>query len=64
MVRDARGRSIAVFVGTLLLERAGGRPAHPELVVPLNDAIKAMVAAEGVFLVDLSRHWGASPTPS
>ena len=53
MVRDARARSIAVFVGTLLPERAGGTPQHPELVVPLNDAIKTMVAAEGVFLVDL-----------
>src|SRR6185295_3655384 len=37
MVRSARARSMPVFVGTLLPERANGTPAraaHPELVVP------------------------------
>jgi len=61
MVRSARARSMPVFVGTLLPERANGTPAraaHPELVVPTNDAIRSMVAAEGVVLVDLYAAFG------
>src|SRR5439155_5210098 len=61
MIREARGRSIQVLVGTLLPERAGGTPPRaqfPELVVPMNDAIKAMVASEGAMLVDLYAAFG------
>jgi len=67
MVRDGRARGIPVFVGTLLPERANGDPpraAHPELVVPLNNAIKAMVASEGVFLVDLYAAFGGVADPA
>ena len=67
MVRIARGRSLPVFVGTLLPERADGTPTrafHPELVVPLNDAIRAMATTEGAILVDLYQAFGGVPDPA
>jgi lysophospholipase L1-like esterase len=66
MIRAARARSMTVFVGTLLPERADGTPArasHPELVVPTNAAIRSLVAAEGVTLVDLYAAFGGVPDP-
>jgi lysophospholipase L1-like esterase len=35
----------------------------PELVVPANDAIRAMVAAEGAILVDLFQAFGGTADP-
>jgi lysophospholipase L1-like esterase len=66
MVRNGQGRSMIVFVGTLLPERANGTPpraSHPELVVPANDAIRSMAAAEGAVLVDLYQAFGGTPDP-
>ena len=63
MVRIGKGRSLSVFVGTLLPERAGGRASYPELVVPANDAIRAMVARENAILVDLYQAFGGTPDP-
>jgi lysophospholipase L1-like esterase len=54
IVRQARIRSIRVFVGTLLPERVDGCRAHtPALVAPTNDRIRIMAVAEGADLVDL-----------
>ena len=61
MVRNGRGRSLPVFVATLLPERAGGRASYPELVPPTNDAIRAMAASEGAVLVDLYLAFGGTP---
>jgi lysophospholipase L1-like esterase len=66
MIRVARARSLTVFVGTLLPERGNGTPArasHPELVVPTNAAIRSVVAAEGVTLVDLYTAFGGVADP-
>ena len=66
MIRMARAGSMAVFVGTLLPERADGTPtraSHPELVVPANAAIRSLAAAEGVTLVDLYAAFGGVPDP-
>ena len=67
MIRIARGRSMSVFVGTLLPERANGTPpraSYPELVAPTNDAIRSMAAAEGATLVDLYAAFGGVPDPA
>jgi lysophospholipase L1-like esterase len=54
MVRMGRGRGAIVFVGTLLPQRKGGlRAFSPGAIVPVNDRIRAMAAAEGAVLVDL-----------
>jgi lysophospholipase L1-like esterase len=61
MIRAARFRSMTVFAATLLPQRANGTPAraaHPELVVPMNDQIRTMAAAEGAILVDLYQAFG------
>jgi lysophospholipase L1-like esterase len=66
MIRNGRGRSMSVFVGTLLPERANGTPpraSFPELVVPANNAIRPMVAEEGAILVDLYQVFGGTPDP-
>lgn len=63
MVRIGKGRSLTVFVGTLLPERAGGKASYPELVVPTNDAIRAMVTRENAILVDLYQAFGGTPDP-
>jgi lysophospholipase L1-like esterase len=67
MIRLARGRGMPVFTATLLPERANGVPpraSHPELVVPANDAIRSMVAAEGAVLVDMYEAFGGVPDPA
>ena len=54
MVREAKGRGIPVFLGTLLPERDGScRAFAPERIVPANVEIRAMAAREGAILVDL-----------
>lgn len=64
MIRDARNRGIVVFLGTLLPERPGGlRSGHPELIVPANDEIRRLAAAEDATLVDLYQAFGGSPDP-
>lgn len=64
MVREAKGRGIVVFIGTLLPERPGGlRAGHPELIVPANDEIRRLAIAEGVTLVDLYQAFGGTPDP-
>jgi lysophospholipase L1-like esterase len=64
MVREARRRGLPVFVGTLLPQRPGGSKAGaPGTVVPANDRIRSMVAAEGAVLVDLYQAFGGVPDP-
>jgi lysophospholipase L1-like esterase len=64
MVREARRRGIVVFLATLLPQRAGGsRSGHSEQIVPANDAIRGVAAAEGAVLVDLYAAFGGSPDP-
>ena len=54
LVRTAKGRGLAVFLGTLTPERPGScRGTNPTLIPPVNDQIRAMAAMEGVVLVDL-----------
>jgi lysophospholipase L1-like esterase len=67
MIRIGRRSSTQVFIATLLPERANGVPPkafHPELVVPTNDAIRSMAAAEGAILVDLYGAFGGVPDPA
>jgi len=63
MVRLGRTRSMRVFVGTLLPERAGGKASHPELVAPTNDKIGLMATTEDAVLVDLFAAFGGVPDP-
>jgi lysophospholipase L1-like esterase len=64
MIREAKGRGIVVFIGTLLPERPGGlRAGHPELIVPANDEIRRLAVAEGATLVDLYQAFGGTPDP-
>jgi lysophospholipase L1-like esterase len=66
MIRAARNRSMTVFAATLLPQRGGFRDSkafNPELVVPMNDAIRSMVAAEGAILVDLYQAFGGVADP-
>lgn len=61
MIREARGRGITVFVGTLLPQRAGGSNAGGAgLIGPANDQIRPMVTAEGAVLVDLYADFGGT----
>jgi lysophospholipase L1-like esterase len=54
MVRTARQRGVAVFVGTLPPVRPGGRLSLPvALVQSFNDGIRAGAAREGAVIVDL-----------
>jgi len=54
MVRLARGRGIAVFLGTLLPQRPGGfRALAPGSIEPANNLIRGMALDEGAVLVDL-----------
>jgi lysophospholipase L1-like esterase len=54
MVREAKGRGIEVFLGTILPERVGAcRAFGPERIPPANIEIRALAAREGVVLVDL-----------
>ena len=64
MVREARRRGIAVFIATLLPQRAGGsRTGHIDQILPANDAIRTLAPAEGATLVDLYAAFGGSPNP-
>jgi lysophospholipase L1-like esterase len=51
MVRDAQGRKVAVFVATILPQRAS-RAFGASLVDPYNAALKTMAAKKGAMLVD------------
>lgn len=52
----------AVFVGTLLPQRAGAcRGYAPDRVASTNEAIRTMVASEGFSLVDLEAAFGGVP---
>jgi lysophospholipase L1-like esterase len=58
MIRQARGRGVRVFVATLLPERGCSCRSYDyadgkDDIVPANDQIRAMAAAEGADLVDL-----------
>ena len=54
MVREARGRGMAVFLATLLPERPPGqRTGGAASIPPANARIRALAAAEGATLVDL-----------
>jgi lysophospholipase L1-like esterase len=56
MVREARGRGLAVFLATLLPERPPGEPPRakaPASIPPANAEIRAVAAREGATLVDL-----------
>jgi acyl-CoA thioesterase I len=58
MVREAKGRGIQVFLGTLLPQRQIGvqgscRGYGVDNVAPANDQIRAVATSEGVVLVDL-----------
>jgi lysophospholipase L1-like esterase len=63
MVKLGRERSMRVFVGTLLPERANGKASHPELVAPTNDKIGLMATTEDAVLVDLFAAFGGVPDP-
>jgi lysophospholipase L1-like esterase len=64
MIREARGRGIIVFLGTLLPQRKGGSHAGDPAVIPLANAqIRTLAASEGVILVDLYDAFGGSPDP-
>jgi lysophospholipase L1-like esterase len=59
MVREARGRGMRVYVGTLLPEReCACRAFSPQLITPANDRIRAMAVAQGALLVDLHQAFG------
>ena len=63
MVRTARQRGVAVFVGTLPPVRPGGRLSLPTaLVQTFNDGIRAGAASEGAVLVDLQAAMAANVT--
>ena len=63
MVRTARQRGIAVFVGTLPPVRPGGRLSLPTaLVQTFNDGVRARAASEGAVLVDLHAAMAANVT--
>jgi lysophospholipase L1-like esterase len=59
MIHQAKAQGVPVMVGTLLPERAGAcRSYAPGLIAPANDAIRSLVASEGVTLVDLYQAFG------
>ena len=58
MIRDARGRGVQVFLGTLLPQREGACRAYDYCdgvndVVTLNSRLRTLAASEGAVLVDL-----------
>jgi lysophospholipase L1-like esterase len=58
MIRDARGRGVQVFLGTLLPQREGACRAYDYCdgvndVVTLNARLRTLAASEGAVLVDL-----------
>lgn len=59
MIRTARGRGVAVFVGTLTPQRAGAcRGYAPAYIAPVNDRIRSMVAGEDATLADIYSAYG------
>jgi lysophospholipase L1-like esterase len=61
MIREAKGRGVRVFLGTLLPQRAGGcRAGGAGLVASTNDQIRMLSASEGIDLVDLYQVFVAS----
>jgi lysophospholipase L1-like esterase len=59
MIRQARGRGMTVFLGTLLPERVGAcRGYAPALIAPANDQIRAMALSENAIVVDLFAAFG------
>jgi lysophospholipase L1-like esterase len=64
MIREARGRGIIVFLGTLLPQRKGGSHAGDPALIPLaNVQIRSLAASEGATLVDVYEAFGGSPDP-
>lgn len=62
MIQIARGRQVAVLVGTLLPQRQGAcRGASWDLVPQVNDLLRLVVATEGAVLVDLFTAFGGQP---
>jgi lysophospholipase L1-like esterase len=56
MVRDTTSRGVAVFLGTLPPQRAGGTPERggaADFLPRFNDALKAMASAKGAEIVDI-----------
>jgi lysophospholipase L1-like esterase len=55
MIRDARGRGIEVFLGTLLPQRPGACRyfASPPVIEAANSELRSLAVAEGAALVDL-----------
>jgi lysophospholipase L1-like esterase len=58
MIQEARSRSITVFAGTLLPQRAGGCRAYDysqefDDIIEANVQIRRMIGTEGAVLVDL-----------
>jgi lysophospholipase L1-like esterase len=54
MVRTTRGRGMTPLVATFLPQRRGAQRAFAvDSIVPANERVRAMVAAEGAGLVDL-----------
>jgi lysophospholipase L1-like esterase len=67
MVREARGRGLAVFVGTLLPQRQAACRGYDFCdgvndTVTANAKIRTMVTAEGAFLVDLHQGFEGQTT--
>jgi lysophospholipase L1-like esterase len=64
MIREARGRGVVVFLGTLLPQRESGRNGGRAALIPVaNSGIRAVAASEGAILVDLYEAFGGSPNP-
>lgn len=62
MIQVARGRQVAVLVGTLLPQRQGAcRGSSWDLVPQVNDLLRFVVATEGAVLVDLFAAFGGQP---
>ena len=61
MVRTTRGLGMTPLVATFLPQRRGGQRAFAvDTIVPANDQVRAMAAAEGAGLVDLYEAFGAN----
>jgi len=61
MVRTTRGLGMTPLVATFLPQRRGSQRAFAvDTIVPANDQVRAMAAAEGAGLVDLYEAFGAN----
>jgi lysophospholipase L1-like esterase len=67
MIREAKSRSIVVFLATLTPVRRGGTPPRGDAAYPFvleaNSRIRALALTEGTTLVDLFEGFGGSPDP-